>query len=191
MKKELGNNKVNSDKRKSKFSEYQILIVSTILFTFQYSLFSVKTINFPTWIYLVLLIASIIINIIVKKANFHKIFKFSEFINLFSSFIVYLVLTFSVGLFVFGEVNNMYSKKSDLEFFELEIVGVSSSTSRSLNRIYFELNSELCGVSFPSSPVIHQISSNKKILNNSFLLLDCRKGLLGTYLIEKKEIIIK
>lgn len=185
-----GKNKKNTIKGRFKFTEYHLLLVSAAIFILQYSYFSVNTINFPKWIYLGLIIIAIIVNLIIKKAKSNVLFDWSEFIRVFKAFIVYFFLTFSIGLFFFGVVNKFLSDNEDLEFLELKIIRAYENSSKSSNRLYFLLDGNEYGISVPSSPEISNLIKNKENLKRSHILLGCRKGVWGTYIIEEKEIII-
>lgn len=186
-----GKNKKNTSKRKFKFTEYHLLLVSAVIFILQYSCFSVNTINFPNWIYLGLIIIAIIVNIIIKRAKRNVLFDLSEFIRVFKDFIVYFFLTFGTGLLIFGVVNKIFSSNENLEILELKIISAYEGSSKSSNSVYFILNDKEYGISVPSSPEISTIIKNKEKLKRSYILLDCRKGILGTYIIEEKEIVFK
>lgn len=186
-----GKNKKNTIKGKFKFTEYHLLLVSGAIFILQYSYFSVNTINFPRWIDLILIIIAIIVNLIVKKTKSNVFSNLTEFLRVFKAFIVYFFLTFSIGLFIFGLVNKLISNNKNLEYLELKIIRVTENSSKSPNRVYFLLENKEYGISVPSSPEISNLIKNKENLKRSYLLLDCRKGIFETYIIEKKEIIIK
>lgn len=190
MSKEV-NNKNNTTKGKFKFTEYHLLLVSAGIFILQYSYLSVNTINFPKWIYLSLLLLAIIVNLIIKRAKGNVFINWSEFVRVFKAFIVYFFLTFSVGLFIFGLVNKVLSNKENLEFLEFKIIRAYENSSKNSNRVYFLLDDKEYGISVPSSPEISNLIKNKENLKRSYILLDCRKGIFGTYIIEGKEIIIK
>lgn len=190
MRKE-GKNKKNTIKGKFKFTEYHLLLVSAAIFILQYSYFSVNTINSPKWINLVLIIIAIIVNLIIKRAKSNVLLDWSEFTRVFKAFIVYFFLTFSVGLLVFGVVNKLFSDNEELEFLELKITRAYENSSKSSNRVYFLLDDKEYGISVPSSPEISNLIKNKEKLKRSYLLLDCRKGIFETYIIEEWEIIIK
>jgi len=168
-----------------------LLLVSAVIFILQYSYFSVNTINFPKWIYCVLTFIAIIINVIIKKAKCNVLFKLSEFLRVFKVFIVYFFLTFSIGLLMFGFINKTLSNHKNLESLELKIIRAYENSSKSSNRVYFLLGDKEYGISVPSSPEVSTLIKNEENLKRSYLLLDCRKGILGTYIIEGKEIIIK
>jgi len=184
-------NKRKQQKKTFRFSEYHLLLVSAVMFILQYSYFDVNTINFPKWIYFVLVIIAVVINVLIKHAGISVFFKLSEFIRVFKSFIAYFFLSFGFGLLLFGLLNKMYSNRNDLEYLELKIVRVTENTSKSPNRIYFKLNTREYGVSVPGSPEVSRLIKNKDVLKRSYLQLDCRKGLFGTYLIDDKNIIFK
>lgn len=190
MRKE-GKNKKNTIKGKFKFTEYHLLLVSAAIFILQYSYFSVNTINSPKWINLVLIIIAIIVTLIIKRAKSNVLLDWSEFTRVFNAFIVYFFLTFGIGLLVFGVVNKLYSDNEELEFLELKITRAYKSTSKNSNRVYFLLDDKEYGISVPSSPEISNLIKNKENLKRSYLLLDCRKGIFETYIIEEWEIIIK
>nr|WP_320037139.1 hypothetical protein [uncultured Bacteroides sp.] len=185
------NNKKNTIKEKFKFTEYHLLLVSAAIFILQYSYFSVNTINFPKWIYLGLIIVAIIVNLIIKRAKTNILLNWSELTRVFKTFIVYFFLTFSIGLFFFGVVNKTFANNEDLEFLELKIIRAYENSSKSSNKIYFLLDNKEYGISVPSSPEISNLIKNKENLRKSYILLDCKKGIFGTYIIEEKKIIIK
>lgn len=186
-----GRSKLNSNKRKFKFTEYHLLLVSAGIYILQYSYFSVNIINFPKWIYLSLLAFSIIVNLIIKKAKSNVFLSWPEFVRVFKAFIVYFFLTYSSGLFVFGFVNKVISNKENPEYLELKIIRVYENSSKSSNRVYFLLDDKEYGLSVPSSPEISNLIKNKEDLKRSYIQLDCRKGVFGTYIIEGREIITK
>lgn len=186
-----GKNKKNTIKGKFTFTEYHLLLVSAAIFILQYSYFTVNTINFPKWVYLGLIIIAIIANLIIKKAKSNVLLDWSEFIRVFKAFIVYFFLTFSTGLFLFGVANKVFSDNENLELLELKITRAYENSSKSSNRVYFLLDNKEYGISVPSSPEISNLLENKENLKRSYIILDCRKGILGTYIIEEKEIIIK
>lgn len=190
MRKE-GKNKKNTIKGKFKFTEYHLLLVSAAIFILQYSYFSVNTINSPKWINLVLIIIAIIVNLIIKRAKSNVLLDWSEFYRVFNAFIVYFFLIYGIGLLVFGVVNKLFSDNEELEFLELKITRAYENSSKTSNRVYFLLDDKEYGISVPSSPEISNLIKNKENLKRSYLLLDCRKGIFETYIIEEKEIIIK
>lgn len=184
-------NKRIDSKKKLRITEYHLLLVSALIFILQYSYFSVNTINFPKWIYIVLMVTAIIVNMIAKKAKSYLLFDLSEFLRVFKTFIVYFFLTFSVGLLTFGVINKVLSANENLEYIELKIVRAYENSSKTSNRIYFHFDNKENVISIPSSPTVSAIIKNKESLKRSYLLLDCKKGIFGTYIIEEKEIIIK
>jgi hypothetical protein len=178
-------------KDKLRISKYHVLVLSAIIFVVQYPIFSVHRINTPLWLYFILLSVALVGQLAYTFVYRPKRLNVAVVLNEVGTFVVFGLLTLSLGLLGFGAVNKYYSQQNELLTFELKIISAFEKTSRNSNRIYFELDGRRCGISVPSSPEVFSIIKDKDVLSHSYLFLACKKGLLNTYIIEDRDIIIR
>lgn len=179
---------LNSMKKRNKSKRnnywYLILVVSAILLLFNKLYFS-QIINFPNIIYLLVIIFVLLISFMVAN----RTVKFDLF-KFFKAIFVSFFLVLSIVLVIFSLLNEFCSRKNEIELYQLKIDSAYGSTSRSSNRLIFKFKGEDIGLDVHSSPVVWQIVNNKDSLKKHCLILECRKGMLESYVVEGYEIVL-
>jgi hypothetical protein len=96
---------------------------------------------------------------------------------------------YGLCLFLFGIINRKFSEEEELKYKVVKIADITEKTSRSLNQISFLLNGDTKMISVTIDDKVSKLLRDTAALNNSYLSIKYRKGLLGTYIIEEKDII--
>lgn len=119
----------------------------------------------------------------------HKKLKLNVWIKICKSFIIYSFFMYGLCLFLFGIINRKFSEEEELKYKVVKIADITEKTSRSLNQISFLLNGDTKMISVTIDDKVSKLLRDTAALNNSYLSIKYRKGLLGTYIIEEKDII--
>jgi hypothetical protein len=96
----------------------------------------------------------------------------------------------AIGLFIFGFIDKTVSKCNPLEIKTYPIEGVELGGTTYSNTIELNFEGKNIYVDFGSSEKITKLILHKELWTNSYVCLEYRKGILNTYIIENKEIII-
>ena len=182
-------NKKTICKKKFKITEYQLLLIAIAIFILQDT--TTNTIQIPLFLDCFFIILAIFITIVIKKTKKEEFCSLSKFLGFFGSFFVYYVLTLGIGFFIFGIINNIYSKNKEIECSQYKIIRAYEHTRRSPDDVEILLNSKECHIVMPISKKMSKLIHDKEALNRSYLFLCYKKGLWGTYIIKQKEIVIE
>lgn len=166
------------------------LLLAGGILIFQGGWFQRATLNESFIIHYFVFFLSIIIFLLFKRKEVREVVKSNEklFIKallifglFFKYTISFFIMIISISLLIFGSLNNNYSKNNPIECFSEKIVHASSGTSRGFASIQFYFKDKINSLS-DTKEVYKLLNQNKN--QDWQVSFCCRKGLLGTYILE-------
>jgi len=186
---------IKKEKKRKETKRNYFLLIFVLIYFVQRIFFESSTLNQPFFLYGIVFSVSVLSVLIFKRTNFkielEKInsmyIKTANILGIFlECVIINFVILISTFLLVFGIINKVYASHNPIEYFSEKITQITDSSKGGGRYVQFYFMGKYNSVILKKKYKTLKAKVSQGEIEQ--ILISCRKGLLGTYIIEDYSI---